>query len=65
MPWTPMRSGLAISACVTLNVFLFFKPITKLSKASTYPPLRLTNRYITEVIDGVGGLERGGQTHLR
>ena len=43
----------AIVFCVLLNVFLFFKPISKTAKASTYPPVRWMDGYVADVIDGV------------
>ena len=56
-----MRARTATILCaVLLNVFLFFKPITKTSRASTYTPVRWIAGYMSGVIDTIAGLQRNG-----
>ena len=42
-----------VSAALLLNVFLFFKPITRISKASTETAVRWADGYIGGLIDGI------------
>ena len=51
-----------ISAALLLNVFLFFKPITKIAKASTYSVVAWNNRYINGLIDGATRARTVGAT---
>ena len=46
--------------CVLLNLFLFFKPITKTTKPCTYTPIKWMSGYVGDVIDGVRSLEGQG-----
>jgi len=50
---SPLRVRTAvISVALFLNLFLFFKPISKIAKASTYTPVRWMDGYIGGLIDG-------------
>ncbi len=51
---------LTISTCILLNLLLFFKPISKATKASTYPPVRWMDGYIADIIDEVRSLRESG-----
>ena len=53
------KAALVISICVLLNVFLFWKPISKTARPSTYTTVRWMEGYIADVIDGVRRLEGG------
>jgi Dolichyl-phosphate-mannose-protein mannosyltransferase len=55
---SPSKRVAMVSICVLLNAFLFFKPISKTAKASTYPPYQWASGYIADVIDGVSRLPR-------
>lgn len=63
----PFRSSsgrpLAIALCVLLNCFLFFKPITKTAKASTWTPVRWEADFIADVIEGVSRSGHQGPLH--
>lgn len=53
------RKRAAVIGCsILLNVFLFFKPITKTTKASTYAPVRWLDGYMTGVLEGVADLSK-------
>lgn len=54
------KRNVIFTICILLNVFLFFKPITKTTKASTYTPVRWLDDYIADVIAGVGSLHGQG-----
>jgi glycosyltransferase involved in cell wall biosynthesis len=47
-----------IAFSVLFNIFLFFKPITATTTASTYTAVRKMDDYMADVIEGVRGLKR-------
>src|SRR5262249_39885040 len=54
------KTALVVSICVLLNFCLFIEPINKTAAASTIKPVRWTDRYISNVIDGVRRIKSGG-----
>jgi hypothetical protein len=54
------KTALVISICVLLNFGLFVKPINKAVAASTIKPVRWTDRYMSNLIDGVRLIKSGG-----
>jgi dolichyl-phosphate-mannose-protein mannosyltransferase len=45
-----------IGIALSLNVFLFFKPISKIAKAATYKAVQLQDRYIRGLVDGAAAV---------
>ena len=54
------KRTVTIGFCVLLNVFLFFKPISETTIASTYKPVRWMKDYIADVLEGAGSLRDKG-----
>ena len=54
------KTAVVISICVLLNFCLFIKPISKTAAASTVKAVRWTDRYISNLIDGVRRIQGGG-----
>ena len=58
---TSMRRRAAmVSLALFLNVFLFFKPVSKIAKASTYNTVRWVDGYMGNVLDGTARLANAG-----
>ena len=53
------RAGI-VSACVLLNVFLFFVPVIRTARASTYTAVQLLQDSVIPMIDAVHRLSGGG-----
>ncbi|HLK48842.1 MAG TPA: glycosyltransferase family 39 protein [Bryobacteraceae bacterium] len=52
--------SMLIGLALFLNVFLFFKPISKIAKASTYKVVTLQDGYIRGLVDGARAIQDPG-----
>jgi hypothetical protein len=48
--------SILIGVALSLNVFLFFKPISKIAKASTYRAVQIQDRYMRGLVDGAAAV---------
>jgi hypothetical protein len=55
------KRTLVFAVALLRKVFIFIKPITKTTAASTYKPVRWLDRYIADVVDGVRTLRGRGR----